>query len=56
MTGTDRPGRETLAAISKTLEAVALALFGTLLFVDPRVEEEEPENPVAGMADEATRK
>ena len=53
LTGTDQPGRETLAAISKTLEAVALALFGTLLFVDPRAARAEPDNPVASMGGEA---
>lgn len=45
--GADQPGRVTLAVVSKTLEVLALALLGTLLAVDPRVE--EPENPVAGM-------
>jgi len=55
VTGADRAGRTTLAAVSKTLEVAALALLGVLLFVDPRVEEEEPENPVARMTDDATR-
>ncbi|WP_254838810.1 hypothetical protein [Natronomonas marina] len=52
-TGADQPGRTTLAVVSKTLEVVALALLGTLLFVDPRVESEEPDNPVAAMGEEA---
>ena len=52
-TGADQPGRTTLAAVSKTLEALAIALLGTLLFVDPGVE--DPDNPVAGMAENATR-
>ena len=51
-TGADQPGRATLAAVSKTLELLALALLGTLLFVDPRIE--EPDNPVAAMGEEST--
>ena len=50
-TGANQPGRATLAAVSKTLELLALALLGTLLFVDPRVE--EPANPVAAMGEGA---
>ena len=50
-TGADQPGRTTLAAVSKTLELLALALLGTLLFVDPRIE--EPANPVAAMGEGA---
>jgi hypothetical protein len=45
--GADQPGRVVLAAVSKTLEVVALALLAMLLAFDPRVE--EPENPIAGM-------
>ena len=51
-TGTGQPGRATLAAVSKTLELLALALLGTLLFVDPRIE--EPDNPVAAMGEDST--
>jgi hypothetical protein len=46
--GADQPGRVVLAAVSKTLEVVALALLAMLLAFDPRVE--DPENPVAGLA------
>ena len=51
-TGADQPGRTTLAVVSKTLELLALALLGMLLFVDPRAE--EPANPVAAMGEEST--
>jgi hypothetical protein len=51
-TGADQPGRATLAAVSKTLELLALALLGALLFADPRAE--EPANPVAAMGEEST--
>ncbi len=50
--GADQPGRTTLAVVSKTLEAVALALLGTLLFADPRAARAEPDNPVASMSGE----
>ena len=47
-TGADQPGRVTLAVVSKTLETLAAVLLAVLLAFDPRVE--NPENPVAGMA------
>ena len=53
--GADQPGRTTLAVVSKTLEAVALALLGTLLFADPWAARADPETPVAGMTDDTTR-
>lgn len=52
-TGADQPGQVTLAVISKTLEVVATVLLGVLLALDPRVE--DPDNPIAGMADGVDR-
>lgn len=50
-TGADQPGRVTLAVVSKTLEAVAVALLSALYAFDPRVE--EPDNPVVAMSGDA---
>ena len=50
-TGADQPGQVTLAVISKTLEAVAVAVLVALYLLDPRVE--DPENPVVAMGGDA---
>lgn len=49
--GADQPGQVTLAVISKTLEAVAVAVLVALYLLDPRVE--DPENPVVAMGGDA---
>lgn len=51
-TGVSQPGQVTLAVVSKTLEAIALALLTTLYALDPRVE--NPTNPVSSLVSERT--
>jgi hypothetical protein len=47
--GADRPGRATLAVVSKSLEVVAIVLLSVLYWFDPRVE--DAESPVAAMGE-----